>query len=66
MITPVSSHLDNSFGGVVEFHLDADAQPGNVIPALARWLSDLARRRRATESQNEMGGPSPAKTSARS
>ena len=32
---------------LVEYRVDADAAPGNVIPALARLLIDLDRRRRA-------------------
>jgi hypothetical protein len=34
---------------LVEYRVDADAAPGNVIPALARLLIDLDRRRRAEQ-----------------
>jgi hypothetical protein len=37
--------------GLVEYRVDPDAPAGNVIPALARLLIDLARRR------NETSGP---------
>ncbi len=36
---------------LVEFRVDADAQPGRVVPALARLLIDLHRKR--TEGEDD-------------
>lgn len=33
---------------LVEYRVDPEAEPGNVVPALARLLIDLARRRSET------------------
>ena len=40
-------------GYAVEFRIDQTAEPGDVLPSLARLLIDLARRRRAAESSQD-------------
>jgi hypothetical protein len=49
----MTSHPDVA-NGLVTFTIATEAQPGNIIPPLARLLIDLARRR------NETGGPAMA------
>jgi len=42
------------YGSLVEYRVDANAAPGNVVPSLARLLIDLSRQ------QNETSGPAMA------
>ena len=55
--------LDNGDGSAiaVQVCIDEGAAPGDVVPALARLLIDLARRRRAQQragdDQDIHGGP---------
>jgi hypothetical protein len=46
-------------GALIEYRVDADAAPGNVLPALTRLLIGLERHRQAAESQNETHGSVP-------
>jgi hypothetical protein len=57
-MTARSSRPADPLDAVVEFRVDPDAPAGNVIPALARLLIDLARR------QNETSGPAMAARSS--
>jgi hypothetical protein len=36
----------DTLDGTVQYHVDADAEPGDVLPALAELLIDMHRRRR--------------------
>jgi hypothetical protein len=54
---------------VVSFYIDADAEPGNVLPILAALLIGIDRRRRerqameqagAQDAQGEQGGQADA------
>ena len=48
MIAPADPRPDDvDLDAPVEFRVDPEARPGDVIPALARLLIQLARRRRA-------------------
>ncbi len=63
MIAPASPSdpcPTDALDSVVEYHVDPKAQPGNVVPVLARMLIDLSRCRCAAESHNKTSGPSPA------
>ena len=57
MIAPADPRPHDALDGLVEFHVDPDAQPGRVVPALARLLIDLARRRQVPSHEHEHGGP---------
>ena len=57
MIAPADPRPTEALDALVEFHADPDAQPGHVVPALARLLIDLARRRRAASHEHGHGGP---------
>jgi hypothetical protein len=52
MIGRADPHADDDT--LIEYRVDPDADPGNVIPTLARLLIDLAHR------QNETSGPAMA------
>jgi hypothetical protein len=59
VIATTNPRLTEALDGLVEFRVDPDAHPGNVVPALAQLLIDLARRERATEcleAQQERNG----------
>lgn len=56
MIAPADPRPADVLDGKVEFHVDPDAQPGRVVPALARLLIDLARRRRDASPEQQHGG----------
>jgi hypothetical protein len=46
------SHNDGDLGdGTFEFRVDNEAEPGDVVPALARLLIGLARQRRDRQVQ---------------
>ncbi|MFZ1932487.1 MAG: hypothetical protein WCB27_00010 [Thermoguttaceae bacterium] len=49
MIATADPRPDDHLDALVKFRVDPDAAPGNVIPALARLLIDLARRREEKE-----------------
>ena len=51
MIAPADPRPADVVDGLVEFRVDADAQPGRVVPALARLLIDLHRKR--TEGEDD-------------
>lgn len=40
--TPIDSFVDD--GALVEYRVDADAEPGRMVPILARLLIDLRRK----------------------
>lgn len=42
---------------LVEFRVDPEARPGNVVPALARLLIDLARRQDERITTDDGGPP---------
>lgn len=44
--SPAASRPADSLDSMMEFRVDPDAQPGNVLPALAKLLINMARRRR--------------------
>lgn len=50
---PINRRHAAAHGYAVEFRIDQTAEPGDVLPSLARLLIDLARRRRAAESSQE-------------
>ena len=50
MIAPASpADPRPDIDGLVEYHVDADASPGNVVPSLARLLIDMHRKRKEGE-----------------
>jgi hypothetical protein len=51
--------LTDALDGLVEYRVDLDAEPGNVVPPLAALLIDLARRgctAECLEAQEERNG----------
>ncbi len=48
-MAPAAPGPDDALDGLVEFRVDPQADPGNVVPALARLLIDLARRQNERE-----------------
>lgn len=51
---PAKPRPSDAPGYAVEFRIDHEAEPGDVLPALARLLIDLARPDRAAS--HEHGG----------
>ena len=61
MIAPAKRRLakprpTRARGYSVEYRIDHEAEPGDVLPSLARLLIDLARQERATESRQQETG----------
>jgi len=54
MIAPADPRPVDVLDRLVEYRTDPDAQPGNVVPALAALLIDLAQRR----NDQQQGGTS--------
>jgi hypothetical protein len=43
----------DALDGVVAFRVDANAQPGDAVPALARLLIDLAHQKNERETNHD-------------
>jgi len=48
MSVPADPCPIDAFDGLVEFRVDPDAEPGNVVPAMAALLIDLVRGKQAS------------------